>query len=254
MNPISGITPQPLDSAFAVSSQAADSVTFRNAAAVTDAELAALLRSEDKLSFGKSLPQIPPPASGVSLPDIDAIPPSMGATVMTLIAKLAGESRRASADQRAAEVDNIIAQIKNQSSEMKYKAEQQFAYSLSAAIVTGVTGLAVLGGSAFAAPKMMPGMSPAELSAKQSSFSTIIGAISSVGSGISGSVQAVGTREVGLTDAKIKLKEAEQERIRAMIEQLRSTEESLMDLLRKAIATMDAIQQNTNQTRAKILG
>ena len=252
MTPISGISAQP--NTFAVSSPAADSVTFRNAAQVTDGELAALLRAEDKPSFGRSLPQIPAPADGVGLPDMDTVPPSMGATVMTLIARLAGEARRASADQRAAEVDVVIAQIRDQAKEMSYKAEQQFHYALASSLITGATGLAVLGASAAFAPKMMPGMTAAELSVKQSSFSTMLGAMNSIGSGLSGSLQAVGTHEAGLEDVKIKLKEAEQEGTRALIDQLRSTEESLLDLFRKAIATMDAIQQNTNQTRAKILG
>lgn len=254
MTPVSGILPHTLDSSMAVSNSAAGSVTFRNAAQVTDAELAALLLSDDKPAFAKSLPQLPPPTTGASLPDIEAIPASMGATVLTLIAKIAGEARRASADQRAAEVNSIVEQIRHQADMIKEKADTQFAYALTAAIITGTTGLAIMGASAAFAPKMMPGMTAAELSAKQSSFSTLMGSINSVGSGLSGSFQAVGNHEAGLQDAKIKLAEADQERTRAMIDQLRSTEESLLDLLRKAIAAMDSIQQNTNQTRSRILG
>lgn len=254
MTPISGITQQPQDSTCAVFSPAADSVTFRNAAQVTDAELTALLRPEDKPSPGRALPQIPAPHAGADPHNIEEIPASMGANVMTLIIKLAGESRRASADQRAVEVDNVIAQIRSQASEMEYKAKQQFAYALTASIITCATGAATLGASAVFAPKMAQGMTAAELSAKQGAFQTIMGGMNSTGSGLSGIVQAIGAQEAGMADSRIKLTEAEQERIHAMIDQLRTTEESLMDLIRKAVATMDAIQQNTNQTRSKILG
>lgn len=250
---IASITPE-LAAYQAANEPSTVSVTFRKAAQVTDAEILALLRTEDKPLLSKTLPRIPAPQAGADPHDIEEIPPSMGAAVLSLIAKLAAESRRASADQRAAEVNNVIEQIRGQAQDMRDKADKQFAYALTASIITGTMGLVTLGASAAFAPKMMPGMTEAELSAKQGMFSTITGAINSIGTGLSGSIQAVGTSEGGLADSKIKLKEAEQERIRSMIDQLRSTEESLMDLVRKAIAVQDAIQQNTNQTRSKILG
>ena len=55
-------------------------------------------------------------------------------------------------------------------------------------------------------------------------------------------------------DAELKESEAEVERIRAQQQNLESLDEALKALIQKSISTQDAIQQNINQTRTKILG
>ena len=55
-------------------------------------------------------------------------------------------------------------------------------------------------------------------------------------------------------DAVIKEMDAAQEQMRANRDALKSVTDSLSELIQKAISTQDAIQQNMNQTRARILG
>ncbi|MBO4311558.1 MAG: type III secretion system protein, partial [Desulfovibrionaceae bacterium] len=55
-------------------------------------------------------------------------------------------------------------------------------------------------------------------------------------------------------DAKLKEQEGNVERIRATQQQLESLDEALKSLIQKAISSQDAIQQNINQTRTRILG
>ncbi|MBR5734204.1 MAG: type III secretion system protein, partial [Desulfovibrionaceae bacterium] len=55
-------------------------------------------------------------------------------------------------------------------------------------------------------------------------------------------------------DAKLKEQEGNVERIRATQQQIESLDEALKSLIQKAISSQDAIQQNMNQTRTRILG
>ncbi|MBQ5727352.1 MAG: hypothetical protein IIV56_00300 [Mailhella sp.] len=57
-----------------------------------------------------------------------------------------------------------------------------------------------------------------------------------------------------MMEAENKELEADAERMRATQEQLSRIDDALRELLQKARSTQDAIQQNMNQTRAKILG
>ena len=54
--------------------------------------------------------------------------------------------------------------------------------------------------------------------------------------------------------AAMKEMEADQERMRASRDALKSINDSLSELIQKSISTQDAIQQNMNQTRSRILG
>ena len=58
----------------------------------------------------------------------------------------------------------------------------------------------------------------------------------------------------GLRSAEAKRLEAEQEQIRTMMEQTRQTNDALKELVSKSLDFMNAMQQNMNQTRTKILG
>ena len=55
-------------------------------------------------------------------------------------------------------------------------------------------------------------------------------------------------------DAELKELEGDVERIRAQQQNLESLDESLKALIQKSLSSQDAIQQNINQTRTKILG
>ena len=75
-------------------------------------------------------------------------------------------------------------------------------------------------------------------------------AISGIGTVLSSPLSFSGT----MMEVKNKELEADAERMRATQEQLSRIDDALRELLQKARSTQDAIQQNMNQTRAKILG
>ena len=78
--------------------------------------------------------------------------------------------------------------------------------------------------------------------------------MSQLGQGVSGIVGSVGDFIGAQYDAAMKEMEADQERMRASRDALKSINDSLSELIQKSISTQDAIQQNMNQTRSRILG
>ena len=78
----------------------------------------------------------------------------------------------------------------------------------------------------------------------------VTGAVSGAGTVVSGTFTFGGT----MIEAQTKELEADAERMRATQEQLSRIDDALHELLQKARSSQDAIQQNMNQTRAKILG
>ncbi|MBR4422762.1 MAG: type III secretion system protein, partial [Mailhella sp.] len=81
--------------------------------------------------------------------------------------------------------------------------------------------------------------------------------ISCVNSCMSGSnsiLGSIGQFVATQYDAKLKEQEGDVERIRATQQMLESLDENLKALIQKALASQDAIQQNMNQTRTRILG
>ena len=85
------------------------------------------------------------------------------------------------------------------------------------------------------------------MNARVQSFNSIM-------SGSSGILGSIGQCVATMYDAELKESEAAVERIRAQQQQLESLDESLKALIQKALSSQDAIQQNMNQTRTKILG
>ena len=73
-------------------------------------------------------------------------------------------------------------------------------------------------------------------------------------SGVTGMVGSISQAVGSFYDSDIKLMDATIERARSQTDALKSMEDSLRELIGKMLSTMDSIQQNTNQTRTKILG
>ena len=78
--------------------------------------------------------------------------------------------------------------------------------------------------------------------------------MSQLGQGVGGIVGSIGDFIGAQYDAAMKEMEADQERMRASRDALKSINDSLSELIQKSISTQDAIQQNMNQTRSRILG
>ena len=92
------------------------------------------------------------------------------------------------------------------------------------------------------------------LGAQSQSYGVMGQSMSQLGQGVSGIVGSVGDFIGAQYDAAMKEMEADQERMRASRDALKSINDSLSELIQKSISTQDAIQQNMNQTRSRILG
>jgi outer membrane murein-binding lipoprotein Lpp len=88
------------------------------------------------------------------------------------------------------------------------------------------------------------------LQAKNIQAQSVGTAIGGIGTVLSSPFSFAGT----MMEAENKELEADAERMRATQEQLSRIDDALREVLQKARSTQDAIQQNMNQTRAKILG
>ena len=92
------------------------------------------------------------------------------------------------------------------------------------------------------------------LGAQSQSYGVMGQSMSQLGQGVGGIVGSVGDFIGAQYDAAMKEMEADQERMRASRDALKSINDSLSELIQKSISTQDAIQQNMNQTRSRILG
>lgn len=92
------------------------------------------------------------------------------------------------------------------------------------------------------------------LGSQSQSYGVMGQSMSQLGQGVSGIVGSIGQFVGAQYDAAIKEMEADQERMRASRDALKSINDSLSELIQKSISTQDAIQQNMNQTRSRILG
>ncbi|WP_308775733.1 type III secretion system translocon subunit SctB [uncultured Bilophila sp.] len=92
------------------------------------------------------------------------------------------------------------------------------------------------------------------LGAQSQSYGVMGQSMSQLGQGVSGIVGSIGQFVGAQYDAAMKEMEADQERMRASRDALKSINDSLSELIQKSISTQDAIQQNMNQTRSRILG
>lgn len=201
-----------------------------------------------------SLPTLPPPIGTGKLWDngLDGLP-SFSANYLALIGDVASEQRRKSAEQRALQTELIIDTIKDQAQEMRSKA----VFQLCMGIVSGALSIAQ---GAMAFKMMSSGVSAnAKLDATAKGhadmlLNTKVQSFNAGAGGVTGMVGSISQAVGSFYDADIKLMDATIERARSQTDALKSMEDSLRELIGKMLSTMDSIQQNTNQTRTKILG
>ncbi len=255
---------------------------------------ALLLAASDngKLSFRETVNEVrdllPAPQTSSPYSTIGVLP-SFGSTYLALITEMSSEERRRNAEMRALQTEEMVSKIEEQADTIREKAVAQ----LVTGIVTGAVSIAQGVATAAITAKGMASSEQAAQKAytsaideatgsgtksivgeqamnavleKASSSATlarqqadmmlnsrvqVFNAAASGGNSILGSIgQCVST----MYDASLKELEGDVERIRAQQQNLESLDESLKTLIQKAISSQDAIQQNINQTRTKILG
>ena len=178
---------------------------------------------------------------------VSTTPASFGSTYLALIQDLTADQRRQNADTKALETEALISNIEEQADNIRTKA----ALDLTASIVSGASQIASgvvsvgMGSSA-----LKSGVSNEALLVKNTQIQGMTSGITGAGTALSGVFTFSGT----MVEAESKDLEADAERIRATQDQLDRIDDALKDLLQQARSTQDTIQQNMNQTRAKILG
>ena len=215
--------------------------------------------------------------------------PSFGSTYLALITELSSEQRRQNAEMRALQTEEMASKIEEQAETIREKAVVQ----LVTGVVTGVLSIAQGVASVSITAKGMVSNEQTAKTAYNSSIESSTGGgtkpivgeqamnaalekadnaatlarqqadmmlntrVQAFNSGMGGAnsiLGSIGQCVSTMYDAELKELEGDVERIRAQQQNLESLDESLKALIQKSISSQDAIQQNINQTRTKILG
>ena len=228
------------------------------------------------------------PQSDINYSSLSAVP-SFGSTYLALITELSSEQRRQNAEMRALQTEEMASKIEEQAETIREKAVVQ----LVTGVVTGALSIAQGVASVSITAKGMVSNEQTARTAYNSSIESSTGGgtkpivgeqamnaalekadnaatlarqqadmmlntrVQAFNSGMGGAnsiLGSIGQCVSTMYDAELKELEGDVERIRAQQQNLESLDESLKALIQKSISSQDAIQQNINQTRTKILG
>jgi len=176
--------------------------------------------------------------------------PSFGSNYMALITDIAAEQRKQTADQKALQTELLISNIEEQADNIRTKA----ALELTAGIISGATQIA---SGVFTSVGVAKGMSGASGEAFTGTAMTVTTKVQAQAGAIGGAGNIVSSAfsfGASMVEAGSKELEADAERIRATQDMLNRMDDALHELIQKSLSTQDAIQQNMNQTRQRILG
>ncbi len=179
--------------------------------------------------------------------------PSMGASMMAFIAEFSSEQRAQNSQLRFAQSEMIVGKMRDQADEMRAKAITNIVMGVVSGAMTIGQGV----GSASMTTAGVKANSGLEQGARANADMLLNSKIQSFNSTMGGANQMIGGLTQGITgfmDANIKNLDADIEGLRAMIDTLKSSEDAFKEIIQKALQTQDAIQQNVNQTRTKIIG
>lgn len=234
--------------------------------------------SEAAKNIQSSLPALPQPVAHFDVTSYAAgALPSFGSNYLALITDMTAEQRRQNAEQRALQTEQMIAKIQEQAETIRDKAAIQLAVGITSGLISigqgvtsvgiGVYGMKSANSAGQAAENAVLGTNPtpeiqAQASAARSNamqmqsmkINTYTQGVSASIGGLNTIIGAAGQYFATLKDADQKALEGEVEKIRAMQQMLESLDQSLKELIQKALSTQDTIQQNMNQTRTRILG
>ncbi|MBO4317423.1 MAG: hypothetical protein J5855_03980 [Mailhella sp.] len=237
-------------------------IQYTKATGKTQADLDGILM--DKIDGGASfkdaaaqiradLPSLPKPIITKSDITTYATLPSFGANYLAMITDVAAEQRRQNAQVKAMSTEEMIAKINEQAETIREKAIVQLVSGIVTGTVSIVQGGAALGMSAVGTAKIAKA-GPETMQAANAALNNKIASFNSIMGGSNNILGSIGQFVATQYDAKLKEQEGDVERIRATQQQLDSLDENLKALIQKALASQDAIQQNMNQTRTRILG
>ena len=245
-----------------------------------------------KLSFMDVVDEIrellPKPTGTLNASSLGAVP-SFGSSYLALITELSSEQRRQNAEMRAMQTEEMASKIEEQADTIREKAIVQLvtgvvtgalsiaqgltsvsmtakgisaneqtaknAYNSSMESSTGGGTKPIVGEQAM--NEALDKANNASTLARQQADMVLNSRVQAFNSGMGGAnsiLGSIGQCVSTMYDAELKELEGDVERIRAQQQNLESLDESLKALIQKSLSSQDAIQQNINQTRTKILG
>ena len=214
------------------------------------AQVASLL--SDGPDFSAGIPELPAAAlEGLSASGI----PSLGASTLALIEQVSDDMRRANAEMRKEATRATVEEIRGQAQKTREQAVLNLALGItSAAISAGIS----LGTSLRSASLMNAAGGPsANLSAGQAAILQSQNAsIEAQGKALHGAADAVDAVKNFLNasnEAAIKEADARIETLRAHRAALESLDESVKEVIKKALEAQQAVAESMNQTRTRIL-
>jgi hypothetical protein len=181
----------------------------------------------------------------------DAAFPSPGATMLSVLTEVSAEQRKDNREEYQQDAESIAATMKAQAGEIRSKAKLQLILGCVSGALAIAEGAASFGMSVSNLNKFSAGkITEAQLGARNTALQGAQGAVQ----GASGIINAVSQYYGQMSDAKIKEMDAVIELKRSDMEQLRSLDQSLTEVIQKALSSHEAIQQGVNQTMSRILG
>lgn len=181
--------------------------------------------------------------------------PSPGALFAGLIVQDAAEQRRTNRSIIQAQGSQIVDLMEQQADKIEKGAMQKFACAVAGAAVNMAAGAAsMVVASAGVGRNTETGKLNFRAGADAQLTAAVSQSISTMISSVGTMISSGGDYAQGLRSAEGKRLEAQQEQIRTMMEQTKQTNEALRDLVAKAQEFANAMQQNMNQTRTRILG
>ena len=210
---------------------------------VDEALLAAVNKSG--LSFSDAidsvraqLPELPAPStSNISMFGSIALP-SPGAMTAALIVDEAAQQRKTNREVVYQQGMAMADKKDDMAEEMEQGAIDKFACDLTGAIISGIASGVSLGISA--------GAGDAQLNAARANgWSGLINAVGQM-------IKSGGEFSQSMHSAKVKNLEADEERIRTMMEHTKAINEAIRDLISKSLEFHSSMQANMNQTRNKL--
>ncbi len=228
---------------------------------VDTALLSAIQAGKD---FSAALGQVRASLPELAAPSTNAMPkpsdwvglPSPGAVFASLILQDASEQRRTNRSLIQSQGTQIAGLMMDQADKIEKGAMQKFACAVAGAVVNMAAGAASIGVAASGVGRSDTGKLNFKAGAGADSQLTaaVAQSISTMISSTGSIITAGGDYAQGIQSADAKRLEAEQEKIRTMMEQTKQTNDAMKDLIAKSLDFMNAMQANMNQTRTKILG
>lgn len=243
--------------------------------------------SEAVNSVRAGLPPLPVPIMERDITSCGVLP-SFGSNYLALITELASKQRQQNAEMRALQTEEMIDKIQEQAETIKNKAITQLVTGIvsgTLSIAQGIASTAISAKGISEAGKAadaartdvietgtgggtvpVNGKAALDLLAKADDAATMtqqqmnmalnnrVTMFNSAMQGGNSILGSIGQYVASTFDVQLKEQEGDVEQIRAMQQRLESLDESLKELIRKSLSSQDAIQQNMNQTRTKILG